>query len=157
MEELYELRPDGRKVVVEREEGEKKVKELVDLPEVSFGEIPKKFRDYHREALNAIYGFGEKLAADGRTVPLTREELMKVGIGKETLKDLERFEYIESHIAELKANGQNIGGRKVVVVSPQGKALIKFFSSAVSEALSSEGQTSSGPQTDSPQDQPVQS
>jgi hypothetical protein len=149
MEGVYELRPDGRKLVVETEEGETKKKDLMDLPEVTFAGVPKKFRDKHREALNAIYGFGEKFALDGRQVPLTREELIRVGIDKDTMKDLEKFGMIEGHIVELKADGRNIGGRKCIVISPEGKAAVKFFSSVVSELLSSEEPTPADLQTDS--------
>lgn len=147
MSELFALRPDGRKLVVESEVDGKKEEKYIDLPEVEFSGIHKKFRDRHREALNAIYGFGKELAASGRIVPLTREEIMKMGIEKGTLKDLEEFKMIESHLVELKGNGINLGGRKVIVISPEGRSVVKFFSDAVSELLSSAGPTPSDLQT----------
>ena len=124
---MYELRPDGRKL--------RSGKNLVDLPEESFdGKLPGKFRKKHLEALNAIYGVGLGLAESGREVPLTAAEIIKI-IDKQVLKDLERFGFVEAHLVELKGNGKSLGGRKCIVVSPTGKAVIKFFDSAVTEVL----------------------
>lgn len=148
----YELRPDGRKVVLKKEDDKT---ELVNLPDVEFAGLPKKFREQHRDAMNAIYFFGEMLAEQGRVVPITREELSNIGVQKETLKDLERFALVETHIVELKNKGMNIGGRKVVVITPQGKALVKFFSAAAAAEIAEE-QKPADPETALQQDQTVE-
>ena len=146
MKQLHELRPDGRKLVVEDGENSK----LEDLPELEFTDVPRGFKTKHLQALGMVYSFGIEFAKSGRAVPLIREEWLRFGIEKQTLKDLEHQKLIESYLVEMKVDGRNVGGKKCIVISPEGRAVAKFFLTVAEEQARVE--SPAGLQTDSAQE-----
>lgn len=85
----------------------------------------KKIKQKHREALVDFFYRSLKLAKN-RDIPFTTEECERMGFDKKMMKELERFGLVEGHMVHLKnAVGMNVGGRKVFVVSPLGRAMIE--------------------------------
>lgn len=132
----YRFLPDGKREVrlVDGKE------ELFELPEELLLPFSGKFKDKHRQTLMAIAEFGRQASAANRTVALLQDEAIKNGLDKSVIKDLERLGLIETAMVEVKFSGAgSIGGRKAIVVAPQGKAFVKVMEQAMKEFISTEG------------------
>lgn len=124
----YEIHPDGRREIRWRS-GQEIAEPIVDQ---DLKPLHPKFRDRHRQALVFVYAKGKEIAASERKVALLFQEALEFGIEKRDLKDLEEFGLIEMPLVHLhRRNGSGLGGRKVVIPSPQGRALMSSVEKAM--------------------------
>ncbi len=131
----YALRPDGRKEI--RWQSGKEVE--VDLPDEILQGIPVGLRKKHVDFLFALEDAAEVAKARKRAVSLLQEELLKIGgVTKHLIKECERWGFIECRMVTLAGAGKNHGGHKAVVLTPQGKALLKHMSDAMAEVAQAE-------------------
>jgi hypothetical protein len=94
-------------------------------------DINKKFRDKHRQAMSAFFWAISELKEKKRKVPVLREELERLGITKQIVKDLESFGLVEQKLVDL----HKLGSRCVVIPTSGGRTLMRTIESAVKEAV----------------------
>lgn len=124
--------PDGRKEI----RWVKGEPTPMDLPDELLLPINGKFKDKHRQTLMAISEFGKQAAAMKRSVAMLQDEAVKNGLDKTVIKDLERLGLVETAMVEIKVkDGRNLGGRKIIVLSPQGKAFVRTVEDAMREVI----------------------
>lgn len=115
---------DGKEVTVEP----------TDEPLLDF---PKKFREHHMVALSKIFSTIAEFERQGRGLPLFRDEAIdQLEIEKQVLKDLERFGYLQSMVIACKTqDGKDRGGRLILMLTGQSRALRKTMNEAVQKVL----------------------
>ena len=96
--------------------------------------VPPRFKDKHRQAMNSIFFAIEKVSELKRDVPVLREELDRMGVEKQLIKDLEGMGLVKQQMVNL----VKLGSRVVVIPTLPGRKLMRFFEEALNDHMLNE-------------------
>jgi hypothetical protein len=99
-----------------------------------FEGFPKKWREKHFRGFAMITGLLKaiKVGQPKRQVPMLMQEIT-THVEKEVVKDLEKMGLIGTKLIQLMDKGNKLGGRLIVWITPEGKALEKTYEAIVEE------------------------
>lgn len=138
--------PDGEVVIIQTKDGPVDVPLEVDV----LRDEPKGFTAEHKDVMEIIYSAVSQINEKGRTVPLTRNELVKdFGARPKVLKQLEGWGYIRGRVIKLvpKDDPKSVKGQAVAIFyyTPQGRAYVReHFDPAYGTPAGHQGGTPSG-------------
>ena len=112
--------PDGE-VPVCHHDG---VEELLPVREVPLV-MPAGFEEKHHQAMATLGDWVAAIKGTARQLPTLRGELLRSGVSKATLTDLEDMRLIKCTVVPVLKEGAPTGARAFVYFTPMGRAYMK--------------------------------